>query len=107
MAGKNQLEGEKPISHRALAESLGHSSVGISQIDHTDDQAILATCREELVKLLPTVTGTAKLAVIRELLDRIEGKPMQRVQAAVAHVQRDQSLTQTDEEILRLYYVKK
>lgn len=57
------------------------------QIDHTDDQAILAACREELVKLLPTVTGTAKLAVIRELLNRIEGKPMQRIDHRVAAVE--------------------
>lgn len=56
------------------------------RIDPTDDEAILAGAKAELVKMLCNahLPANLKVNVIRELLDRIEGKAIQRTDARIA-----------------------
>lgn len=57
-----------------------------SQIDITDTEALKAMARAKLVAIVQTAPNTMQaLPAIRELLDRLEGKPAQSV-AVTGHV---------------------
>ncbi len=63
-----------------------------------------AMADSKLQELLQTSSGSLLLAAIRESKDRLEGKPMQRISAAV--ITAEKKLTESDEALLARYGVK-
>lgn len=66
------------------------------------DEELRETVRTKLIVLLNELNGVSLLAVCRELLDRLDGKPMQR-QAVMTKMVEEDDVSLTDKEIIRLY----
>lgn len=77
-------------------------------VDHTDDFAVLNLAKKRLVEVLSTSSNpNAIINAAERLLDRIEGKPLQRVDNRNLNASVSVPLSETDEAILRHYYETK
>ena len=77
-------------------------------IDHTDDSAVLDLAKKRLVEVLSTSSNpNAIINAAERLLDRIEGKPLQRVDNRNLNANVAVPLSDTDDAILRHYYETK
>ena len=80
MAGRNQLDVGKPSQLNNNVEVVIESSRTTKEcapIDLTDHEAIKKLCMESLIQIVQVYKGDIRtLGVVREVLDRIVGKPV-------------------------------
>ena len=79
MKAPKQSDAPKPIN--ALSDEDALDAMGI---DWRDDEALKRLSRMKLARIVASCPATpASLPVIRELLDRLEGKPTQRIDQTI------------------------
>ena len=72
------------MKHSPVLPVGGSLPVNAPQIDTTDVEAVKAMVWDKLVAIASVLPpNAAALPVLRELLDRIEGKPMQRTESKI------------------------
>lgn len=73
----------KPPKDRPIPFEATNTHIA-TQIDPTDAEAVKAMVWDKLVAMASVMPANASaLPVLRELLDRIEGKPMQRTESKI------------------------
>lgn len=94
---------DKETGERRFEPDEITTGIDIPALTNPEDIAKFAT--EKLVRIMATLPDTDKaLPVIREVLDRLQGKPMQRQQSMVALADATKSLPENERAALEHYF---